>query len=142
MSVQIFCYMNYYYNEPSTCLYHQIPYPRLATVCNCSLFMTEQVVLTLKSSMQWYLMTEEEFYKVTESSFDLSKLRQELLEREQVYNTVRPHQALGYLTHLNFQSSGKNVRKRGYATNHLNEHSYLTFHLVSDILPMVQNLLI
>ena len=37
MSVQIFCYMNHD-NELSTCLYHQILYLRLATVCNCSLF--------------------------------------------------------------------------------------------------------
>ncbi len=37
----------------------------------------------------------EEFYEVTESSFDLSELREELLEWEGVYNTVRPHQALG-----------------------------------------------
>ncbi len=35
---------------------------------------------------------------VTESSFDLSELKDELLEWEGVYNTVRPHQALGYLT--------------------------------------------
>lgn len=44
----------------------------------------------------------EEFYEVTQSSFDLSELREELLEWEQVYNTVRPHQALGYLTPLKF----------------------------------------
>ena len=44
----------------------------------------------------------EEFYEVTESSFDLAELRGELLEWEQVYNTVRPHQALGYLTPLKF----------------------------------------
>lgn len=44
----------------------------------------------------------EEFYEVTESSFDLAELRQELLEWEIIYNTVRPHQALGYLTPLKF----------------------------------------
>jgi len=44
----------------------------------------------------------EEFYEVTESSFDLPELREELLEWEQVYNTVRPHQALGYVTPLKF----------------------------------------
>ena len=33
----------------------------------------------------------EEFCEVTESSFDLSQLREELLEWEGVYNTVRPH---------------------------------------------------
>ncbi len=40
----------------------------------------------------------EEFYEVTDSSFDLADIRQELLEWERVYNTIRPHQALGYLT--------------------------------------------
>ena len=44
----------------------------------------------------------EEFYEVTESSFDLPELRGELLEWEQVYNAIRPHQALGYLTPLKF----------------------------------------
>jgi len=49
----------------------------------------------------------EEFYEVTDSSFDLSELRQELLEWEQVYNTVRPHQALNYLTPLRFLEQQK-----------------------------------
>jgi putative transposase len=40
----------------------------------------------------------EEFYEVTDSSFELSDIRRELREWEQVYNTIRPHQALGYLT--------------------------------------------
>lgn len=44
----------------------------------------------------------EEFYEVTNSSFELAELRQELLEWETTYNTVRPHQALGYLTPLRF----------------------------------------
>jgi len=44
----------------------------------------------------------EEFYEVTDSTFELAELRQELLEWEKVYNTVRPHQALGYLTPLQF----------------------------------------
>ena len=56
----------------------------------------------------------EEFYEVTESCFELSELRAELLEWEQVYNTVRPHQALGYLTPLKFleqrkEHSGKDL---------------------------------
>jgi len=42
----------------------------------------------------------EEFYEVTDSSFELDELRQELLEWEKTYNTIRPHQALGYLTPL------------------------------------------
>jgi len=44
----------------------------------------------------------EEFYEVTDSSFELPELKQELLEWERVYNTIRPHQALGYLTPKNF----------------------------------------
>jgi len=49
----------------------------------------------------------EEFYEVTDSSFDLSELREELLEWEQVYNTVRPHQALGYVIPLKFLKQHK-----------------------------------
>lgn len=44
----------------------------------------------------------EEFYEVTESSFDLAELRAELRHWEEIYNTIRPHQALGYLTPLEF----------------------------------------
>ncbi len=44
----------------------------------------------------------EEFYEVTDSSFDICELRSELLEWERVYDTVRPHQALDYLTPLEF----------------------------------------
>jgi len=53
----------------------------------------------------------EEFYEVTDSSFELAELRQELLEWETTYNTVRPHQALGYLTPLRFlEQERKEVR--------------------------------
>jgi transposase InsO family protein len=56
----------------------------------------------------------EEFYEVTDSSFDLPELRPELLGWEQVYNTLRPHQALGYLTPLKFLEQWKeNKRKEG-----------------------------
>jgi len=40
----------------------------------------------------------EEFYEVTDTSFKIAELNHSLLEWERVYNTVRPHQALGYLT--------------------------------------------
>lgn len=54
----------------------------------------------------------EEFYEVTDSSFDLGELNQALLEWERVYNTVRPHQALGYLTPKEFlECYLKNQRK-------------------------------
>lgn len=56
----------------------------------------------------------EEFYEVTESSFCIAELSSELLGWERVYNTVRPHQALGYLTPKEFlecyrQKEGKEV---------------------------------
>jgi transposase InsO family protein len=44
----------------------------------------------------------EEFYEVTESCFEIAELRADLLEWEHIYNTVRPHQALGYLTPQKF----------------------------------------
>ncbi len=44
----------------------------------------------------------EEFYEVTDSSFDLPQLQDELLTWERVYNTIRLHQALGYLIPLEF----------------------------------------
>jgi len=40
----------------------------------------------------------EEFYEVTNSTFELADIRQELLKWETTHNTVRPHQALRYLT--------------------------------------------
>ena len=40
----------------------------------------------------------EEFYEVVDSDFTIAELAPKLLEWERVYNTVRPHQALGYLT--------------------------------------------
>jgi putative transposase len=54
----------------------------------------------------------EEFYEVTDSTFDLAELRAKLLEWEHVYNAIRPHQALGYLTPLKFleQQKQKEVR--------------------------------
>jgi putative transposase len=44
----------------------------------------------------------EEFYQVTSYSLEMNKLNRELRHWETIYNTVRPHQALGYLTPLQF----------------------------------------
>lgn len=44
----------------------------------------------------------EEFYEITNSNFEVADLRRELLQWEHKYNTVRPHQSLGYLTPLEF----------------------------------------
>jgi transposase InsO family protein len=47
----------------------------------------------------------EEFYEVTEAEATLASLRPALLAWERVYNTVRPHQALGYLTPAEYLAS-------------------------------------
>jgi putative transposase len=56
----------------------------------------------------------EEFYEVNDFSFDIKVLNQELLDWETVYNTIRPHQAIGYLTPLEYitkwKQKGESVR--------------------------------
>jgi len=54
----------------------------------------------------------EEFYEVTDSSFELSELRRELSRWAMIYNTVRPHQALGYLTPLKFLEQWKQKQRK------------------------------
>ncbi len=44
----------------------------------------------------------EEFYEVTDSSFELAEPRIELMHWEETYNEIRPHQTLEYLTPLAF----------------------------------------
>ncbi len=44
----------------------------------------------------------EEFYEVTDTDFEITALNLALFEWEKVYNTIRPHQALGYLTPKEF----------------------------------------
>jgi putative transposase len=44
----------------------------------------------------------EEFYQVTPQRWDLLEVNHQLLIWERVYNTIRPHQALGYATPLEF----------------------------------------
>jgi putative transposase len=53
----------------------------------------------------------EEFYQVTPCSLEMKKLNRELRHWEKIYNTVRPHQALGYLTPLQFLQRGSSQRK-------------------------------
>lgn len=53
----------------------------------------------------------EEFYQVTPYSLQLKKLNRELRQWERTYNTVRPHQALGYLTPLQFLQRTSPQRK-------------------------------
>jgi putative transposase len=44
----------------------------------------------------------EEFYEVEDCHWTVETLNQQLLAWEQIYNTVRPHQALNYLTPLQY----------------------------------------
>ena len=44
----------------------------------------------------------EEFYEVTPQRWDLLEVNRQLLVWERTYNTIRPHQALGYATPLEF----------------------------------------
>jgi len=55
----------------------------------------------------------EEFYEVTDASFEMDELNKALLKWEYIYNTIRPHQSLGYLTPRKFleQNFSKIVRR-------------------------------
>ena len=53
----------------------------------------------------------EEFYELTPCSLSIAQLNQELLDWERTYNTVRPHQALGYLTPQQFLAQSSSHRK-------------------------------
>jgi len=53
----------------------------------------------------------EEFYQVTPYSLELRTLNRELRLWERTYNTVRPHQALGYLTPAQFLHQFSSQRK-------------------------------
>ncbi len=47
----------------------------------------------------------EEFYEVTDAEFQPDAIRPALREWERTYNTIRPHQALGYLTPAEYLAS-------------------------------------
>jgi putative transposase len=53
----------------------------------------------------------EEFYEVTPCSLPIADLNRELQAWERIYNTVRPHQALGYLTPQEFLAQSSSPRK-------------------------------
>ena len=53
----------------------------------------------------------EEFYELTACSLQIPTLNRELRAWEHVYNTVRPHQALGYLTPHEFLAQWRSQRK-------------------------------
>jgi len=53
----------------------------------------------------------EEFYQVNDCSLEMAALNRELRQWEKTYNTVRPHQSLGYLTPLQFLQQWHSERK-------------------------------
>ncbi len=53
----------------------------------------------------------EEFYEVVSTDWSLPQLNRQLRTWETIYNTVRPHQALGYLTPQQFLTHWKSKRK-------------------------------
>jgi transposase InsO family protein len=50
-------------------------------------------------------------YEVTDIPLQVPALNKELLAWERVYNTVRPHQSLGYLTPQQFLTQWKSQRE-------------------------------
>jgi transposase InsO family protein len=53
----------------------------------------------------------EEFYEITPCAFSIAELNQQLQDWERTYNTVRPHQALAYLTPQEFLAHSSSQRK-------------------------------
>jgi putative transposase len=53
----------------------------------------------------------EEFYEITDFPLEVAALNQELLAWEHTYNTIRPHQALAYLTPAQFLAKWQHQRK-------------------------------
>ena len=53
-----------------------------------------------------------EFYEVTDCALELGTLNQALRAWEHIYNTVRPHHALGYLTPQQFLLRHHALRKQ------------------------------
>jgi len=61
----------------------------------------------------------EEFYEVTPCSWKVQELNQELLQWEKIYNTIRPHQALGYLTPLQFLKQHGIISNKNPSLSHM-----------------------
>jgi len=53
----------------------------------------------------------EEFYEVDEGKLEIAALNKRLLAWEHTYNTIRPHQALGYFTPYQFLTQWQHLRK-------------------------------
>lgn len=61
----------------------------------------------------------EEFYEVADCAWTVEALNRELRQWETIYNTVRPHQALGYLTPLQFLRGSSTVPPKRPSLSHM-----------------------
>ncbi len=77
-------------------------YPEFETACQArgiALFNLPPRSPKLHGSVERANRTHtEEFYEVTDAEPELEALQAGLADWEMCYNTIRPHQALGYLT--------------------------------------------
>lgn len=58
--------------------------------------------------------------------WNVTQLNPQLRRWKHIYNTVGPHQALQYLTPLEFLDRWKSQPKRSSVTNHADEYTQLT----------------
>lgn len=104
-------------------LAERMPFPvRAISVDNGSEFMAEFEVACAERAIRLFVLPPrspklhgsveranrthaEEFYEVTDAPPELEALAAELAAWETVYNTIRPHQALGYLTPAEYLAS-------------------------------------
>jgi putative transposase len=105
------------------CLAERMPFPvRAISIDNGSEFMAEFEAACQLRAIQLFVLPPrspklhgaveranrthtEEFYEVTDASPELEAFQLELRAWELVYNTIRPHQALGYLTPAEYLAS-------------------------------------
>jgi hypothetical protein len=65
----------------------------------------------VRAMTRYLKWSQEEFYQVTSCSLEMKNFNRELRHWEKIYNTIRPHQALGYLTPLQFLRQNSSQRK-------------------------------
>jgi hypothetical protein len=84
------------------------PASSVACTCSCSLRVPPNSTAPSNAPNRNHT---EDFYQVTPCSLEMTKLNRELRQWEKIYNTVRPHQALGCLTPQQFLRQISSQRK-------------------------------